>query len=115
MNSLNPHFTFNYAQPEEYRFSHDSVFLARKVFEHFPHSLEGTKGLDLCSGCGIVGLDFLYHLKSEMKSLPESFDFMEIQEIYKDYFAQNLQNFGPGLPEVKFVNANYDELKSKKY
>ncbi|MBV2168118.1 MAG: hypothetical protein KUL82_05355 [Bdellovibrio sp.] len=62
MSSINPHYTFHYSQPEEYRFSHDSVMLARKVFERVSASaMENWRGLDLCSGCGIVGLDFLFH------------------------------------------------------
>ena len=113
MNSVNPFFTLNYSQPEEYRFSHDSVFLARKVFENFHGSLEGARGLDLCSGCGIVGLDFLFHLKTEGRSMPENFDFLEVQEIYRGYFEENVHNFGTALPNVNFINVNYEELNNE--
>lgn len=113
MNSINPYFTFNYAQPEEYRFSHDSVFLARKVFELHPGELQDVTALDLCAGCGIVGLDFLYHCKSAGKLMPTRFDFLEVQDIYHEYFQQNLTNFGSKLPPVNFLNQNYDVLKSE--
>lgn len=115
MNSINPYFTFNYAQPEEYRFSHDSVFLARRVFELLPKNLEGVKGLDLCSGCGIVGLDFLYHYKSSALPMPAAFDFLEVQNIYRSYFEENIKRFGAGLPPVKFLNQSYDVLKTQDF
>jgi tRNA1(Val) A37 N6-methylase TrmN6 len=112
MSSVNPHFTFNYTQPDEYRFSHDSVFLARQVFELVAGNLSNWRGLDLCSGCGIVGLDFLFHRKQSKQTMPTHFDFLEVQNIYRPYFEQNLQSFGENLPEVAFVNQNYESLKS---
>lgn len=115
MNSVNYYFTLNYAQPEEYRFSHDSVFLARQVFELFPDSLKEATCLDLCAGCGIVGLDFLYHCKAAGLPMPVNFDFLEVQNIYREYFEENLQGFGSGLPTVNFLNENYDILKSESY
>lgn len=115
MNSKNPHFTFNYVQPAEYHFSHDSVFLARQVFEFYPVDLQDARGLDLCSGCGIVGLDFLYHCKTAKRALPSQFDFLEVQNIYQKYFEENCQRFGPDLPTVNFLNKNYEILKSEVY
>ncbi|WP_374000456.1 methyltransferase [Bdellovibrio bacteriovorus] len=119
MSSVNPYFTFNYTQPDEYRFSHDSVFLARKAFELATGDLSTWRGLDLCSGCGIVGLDFLFHRKQSKQTMPAQFDFLEVQDIYRPYFEQNLQSFGDDLPVVTFVNQNYESLKSipdsKKY
>lgn len=115
MNSINPYFTFNYAQPEEYHFSHDSVFLARQVFELYFENLQESTALDLCAGCGIVGLDFLYHCKSAGKLMPAKFDFLEVQNIYREYFEQNLRSFGASLPSVNFLNQNYEILKSESY
>jgi len=45
--------------------------------------------MDLCSGCGVVGLDFIYHLKTHGLDLPRTADFLEVQEIYKNYFNLN--------------------------
>lgn len=119
MSSVNPYFTFNYTQPDEYHFSHDSVFLARKAFELATGDLSTWRGLDLCSGCGIVGLDFLFHRKQSKQTMPAQFDFLEVQDIYRPYFEQNLQSFGDDLPVVTFINQNYESLKSipdsKKY
>ncbi len=111
--SVNHYFTFNYVQPEEYHFSHDSVFLARQVFESFTDDLQNMTALDLCAGCGIVGLDFLFHCKSAGKRMPASFDFLEVQSIYREYFEQNLHGFGSRLPLVNFLNHNYDILKAE--
>ncbi|AFY02483.1 O-methyltransferase [Bdellovibrio bacteriovorus] len=115
MTSLNPHFTFNYSQPEEYRFSHDSVFLARQVFEFLHEDLSALTALDLCSGCGIVGLDFLYHCKSENRAYPCGFDFMEVQDVYRDHFEKNLTAFGDNQPSVNFVNQNYESLLTPEF
>ncbi|MFV8258812.1 methyltransferase [Bdellovibrio bacteriovorus] len=115
MSSLNPHFTFSYSQPEEYRFSHDSVFLARQVFELMSEDLSPRTALDLCSGCGIVGLDFLYHCKQEQRPYPANFDFMEVQEVYRDHFEKNLTAFGDNLPSVNFVNQNYESLLTPEF
>lgn len=115
MSSVNDHYTFQYVQPDEYHFSHDSVFLARKVFEIHKSDLAGTKALDLCSGCGIVGLDFLFHCKTSRRAMPEIFDFLEVQDVYRSYFETNKKTFGDGLPETHFLNVNYDVLKAPEY
>lgn len=112
MSSINPYFTFHYVQPEEYRFSHDSVFLARKVFERYSavQDRSSLRGLDLCSGCGIIGLDFLFHLQSNGGVEFASFDFLEVQEIYEPYFQKNALNLR-GLPtSLRFLNQNYSIL-----
>ena len=84
MSSINCHYTFNYSQPSGYRLSHDSVFLARSVHEHLAEvNLNNTKALDICSGSGIIGLDFLFHRREAGKDIPDSFDFLEVQN---DYF-----------------------------
>lgn len=115
MSSLNPHFTFNYSQPEEYRFSHDSVFLARQVFEFLNEDTSPLTALDLCSGCGIVGLDFLFHCKQEQRAYPAVFDFMEVQEVYREHFEKNLTAFGDHKPSVNFVNQNYESLLTPEF
>lgn len=116
MSSINPHYTMNYSQPEEYRFSHDSVFLARRVFELTNLQLVASlRGLDLCSGCGIIGMDYLFHCRKEIAAVPKSFDFMEVQDIYKTHFAENVQRLGPIATELQFVNQNYTVLQSPKF
>ncbi len=112
MSSINPHFTFNYSQPEEYRFSHDSVFLARKVFELMTsEEIQNMRGLDLCSGCGIIGLDFLFHCQKEWGMVPTSFDFLEVQDVYRPHFAENVARLGAVKTKIQFVNRNYTCLQ----
>lgn len=111
MSSVNPHFTFQYVQPEEYRFSHDSVFLARKVYELYAaRDTSSLRGLDLCSGCGIVGLDFLFHLKKSADSSFATFDFLEVQDIYEPYFQKNIQSLSGVSTSLRFLKKNYSEL-----
>jgi hypothetical protein len=112
MSSINSHTTYNYSQPSEYRFSHDSVFLARRVFEFLCESdIQTFKALDLCSGCGIIGLDFIFHCLNELGQSPLSFDFMEVQSIYETHFfdninglkkSENLKNKEALKTEIKF-------------
>ncbi len=113
MTSINPFYTFQYDQPKEYHFSHDSVFLARDVFEIIESKgLIVKHALDLCSGCGVVGLDFLFHLKNSLRmenKLPEQMDFIEVQTVYKDFFHSNNQRLE--LPvNRKYLNLNYADV-----
>lgn len=112
MSSINPHFTFNYSQPEEYRFSHDSVFLARRVFELYgDKDLEDLKGLDLCAGCGVIGLEFLFHCRKERSVVPAQFDFLEVQaEIYHPHFTKNVESLGMISTAIQFRAQNYSVL-----
>ena len=111
MASINSHFTFNYSQPEEYRLSHDSVFLAREIFERLSAlDLAGKRGLDICAGSGIVGLDFLFHRRAAGQSVPDFFDFLEVQEIYSGHFSLNCDRLGPIDTRLNFLCRNYDTL-----
>lgn len=114
MTTINPFFTLNYAQPEEYHFSHDSVFLARNVFERLiAEKINYTTALDLCSGCGIIGIDLMFHLQKNNFSLPKKFDFLEVQNIYKPYFEKNIESFYAASGQSinhEFINLNYDQI-----
>lgn len=113
MSSINPHFTLNYSQPEDYRFSHDSVFLARRVYELIrDEDISTWRGLDLCSGCGVIGLDLLFHCHKEANKTFAAFDFLEVQDIYASHFATNVERLGDIGAELNFVNQNYNVLAS---
>lgn len=119
MSSINPHFTIQYSQPEDYRFSHDSVFLSRRVFEILKSSSQKRDFvLDLCSGCGVVGIDYLFHLEQNQFSPPEQMDFMEVQAIYHSHFVKNIAVLNP-QHSFQFLTMNYSkvtqhtELKNK--
>ncbi|MEY4616965.1 MAG: hypothetical protein RJB66_1925 [Pseudomonadota bacterium] len=116
MSSINPYYTFNYSQPEEYRFSHDSVFLARQVFELFNREqINNLRILDLCAGCGIIGLDFLFHAKKELDAYPISVDFLEIQEVYQSHFDANRAHLDQSPTKIRFIQSNYDALLQPPY
>lgn len=110
MSSINSHYTFKYSQPDEYHFSHDSVFLARRVSDLIKsQELKSNYVLDLCAGCGIVGLDLVFHLGSDCKI--KTVDFVEIQECYKPHFLKNAASISKLLlpmPKLNFINKNYD-------
>ncbi len=111
MTSVNPHFTLRYSQPEDYRFSHDSVFLARRVFEILrSENLRGWRVLDLCSGSGIIGMDFLFHLREAGLAMPSRFDFLDVQGVYWDHFLENRGRLGEVLCDLHFFNLNYERL-----
>lgn len=120
MTTINPYFTFEYSQPKDYKFSHDSVFFARKVFEIYKiQSLKNFRCLDLCSGCGIIGLDFIFHFLNEKNDFQHSFDFIDIQEIYREHFALNLKKlrnkFNISLDSITFFLDNYKNLKNPSF
>lgn len=112
MSTINTHYTLNYSQPEAYRLSHDSVFLARDVYQRTAHLDFSDKAvLDLCAGAGVVGLDFLFHRRAQSLTMPARTDFLEIQQIYLDYFQENCKRFGKVNTELEFLNFNYNELQ----
>lgn len=101
------YFTYHYKQPDEYRFSLDSIYLARFVAEQLQSqaNLDSLKVLDLCAGCGVIGIELSWHLRAI-----RHFEFIEIQDVYTEYFYQNVANVN--RPELDFFwhLLNYDEL-----
>jgi tRNA1Val (adenine37-N6)-methyltransferase len=119
MTSVNHFPTFNYSQPDDYHFSHDSVFLAREIYEkHIDNLDHEIQILDLCAGCGIVGLDFLFHRLKEKNNFLGQVDFIENQGVYYDHFKKNvlaIQNLFPRAQlNLNWIEANYANIKSNK-
>ena len=107
-------YTYNYFQPDEYRFSLDSVFLAQKVaqlIENEPN-LSDWKVLDLCAGCGIIGFELSLHAKKIF-----NIDFLEVQDIYRSYFEKNKKQIYPDEEgrQLNFLNLNYENLLNQKH
>ena len=103
-------YTFDYFQPEEYHFSLDSVFLAQKVAKIIqPNALTEMKVLDLCSGCGVIGLELSLHSPKKL-----TIDFLEVQEVYESFFRKNLEMIHPHLnkssDQYRFWQSNYQAL-----
>lgn len=108
LSSINLFPTFEYSQPDEYHFSHDSVFLARRVFEFLRAKDSDPKAaLDLCAGSGVIGLDLLFHLRSAGGNTPHAFDFLEVQDQYRKHFEENVVRLGAVQSKLQFINSNY--------
>lgn len=100
-------YSYDYSQPEDYRFSLDSVFLAQKVAEALKTTShpESLKVLDLCAGCGVVGLELNFHLRALKK-----IDFLEVQDIYLSHFEKNSLQAKSDDSHFRFLNMNYADL-----
>lgn len=106
----NSHYTYDYFQPEEYHFSLDSVFLAQKVANLTKNNeLDPLKVLDLCAGCGIIGLELAIHSPKNLE-----IDFLEIQQVYHSFFLKNVTMIYPDMVDpfsrFQFINLNYQSL-----
>lgn len=101
-----PQFTCDYSQPDSYRFSLDSILLAKAVVRDWQKGPEKPKILDLCAGCGVIGLE-LSHLHPVFRHL----DFVEVQSSYFSHFQENLGR-SPHLQvsEINWYNQNYADL-----
>lgn len=100
-------FTYQYQQPDEYHFSLDSIqladFVAKELQSHT--DLRSMRVLDLCAGCGVIGLQLSWHLRA-LKQI----DFVEIQDIYSAYFHQNVAIVNRPEIELRWHLLNYDAL-----
>jgi tRNA1Val (adenine37-N6)-methyltransferase len=116
-------FTYEYSQPEDYRFSLDSVEMPWKVAQHLKtliqeddrirkaspsdylkNRMRWWKVMDLCAGCGVLGFELNFHLP-QIRTI----DFVEVQDVYSSHFEANLgkiKNEG----EFRFINKNYESL-----
>lgn len=76
-----------YSQPSDYRFSHDSIELAQRVAAEIQQgSLTELRVLDLCAGCGVVGLEL-----ARLTTRPLAIDFIEVQNCYQSHFDRNVE------------------------
>lgn len=105
-------FTYNYHQPNQYRFSLDSIHLAHFVAMQLKSNpdLGNLRILDLCAGCGVVGFELSWHLPAI-----RNIEFIEVQTIYTDYFYQNIAKINRPELQCKWHVLNYDELHKKEW
>jgi tRNA1Val (adenine37-N6)-methyltransferase len=106
------HFTYNYRQPDEYHFSLDSVQLEKLVANEFKShtNLHSLRVLDLCAGCGVIGFELSWHLQAL-----QYIDFIEVQDIYTEYFFQNLAHINRPELQCNWHLLNYDALHDKNW
>ncbi len=100
-------FTYNYKQPDQYRFSLDSIHLAHFVATQLKSNsdLDTLRVLDLCAGSGVVGFELSWHLPALRQ-----IDFIEVQDIYTDYFYQNVATINRPELQFRWHVLNYDAL-----
>ncbi len=110
--SENHRFTYQYAQPDDYHFCQDSVIFAAFIAEQVQANplTSDSRVLDVCSGCGVLGLELAYYLPEL-----EQVDFMEVQEIYRDFFLQNLQITAQQDGRFRFLARNYEALLTSEF
>lgn len=105
----NHFYTYNYFQPEEYKFSLDSVLFAQKIAALLTPlgDISHWRALDLCAGCGIIGFELSIHTQSQMK-----IDFLEVQDIYHPFFEKNRNMIYPEHQHTQFsfLTINYQQL-----
>lgn len=94
----------SYSQPPGAPFSHDSIELADRVSQILAQKelLAMKSGsvlqcLDLCSGCGVIGMEIERRLRSRLRLktggqdlVPRNWTFLEVQEEYEVHFQRNL-------------------------
>jgi tRNA1Val (adenine37-N6)-methyltransferase len=71
-----------YSQPSFYHFSEDSIILAKVVADNI--DINDKKVLDLCAGCGVVGLEL-----QECSSHKLDLHFLEKQSAFRPYLEDN--------------------------
>ena len=101
------HYTYHYKQPEGYHFSFDSLQLAQFVASELrtQADLSSLRVLDLCAGCGVVGIELSWHLRSIRQ-----IDFLEVQDVYTECFYHNMVAVNRPELKVRWHLLNYDAL-----
>ncbi len=95
---------WDYSQPDFYHFSEDSIRLAELVVNSIDQNGAHLKALDLCAGCGVIGIEIMNARKNI------SFDFCELQKEFKPHLEKNLTsiNFNG-----KILISDYQDLVGK--
>lgn len=97
----------NYHQPDFYHFSEDSTILAREVEKYLDSDDKNI--LDLCAGCGVVGIELSRRLE-----FPHKVTFIEKQEEFRDFLETNAQEF-LGHPYKIIIDDYKNVKKHEKY
>lgn len=103
-------YTYEYSQPKEYRFSLDSVYLAKivalslKKTSQTSEALRKMRVLDLCAGCGVIGLELNYHQPDL-----EQIDFIDVQDVYQSHFLKNVEQVKNVKENFRYLVKNYSD------
>jgi tRNA1Val (adenine37-N6)-methyltransferase len=105
-----------YSQPDFYRFNEDSLKLVSFVVDNHEFSSSAPISvLDLCCGCGVIGIEFF--LKSKKLGLDfAELTFIEKNKKFQEFLEYNQRQF---LSDENFVNNFFMDLnkfsQEKKY
>lgn len=105
-------FTYQYVQPEAYRFCQDSVIFPKFVADQLNGLDIGPefRALDIGAGCGVIGLELAHYVPAL-----RNFDFLEIQADFQTYFEQNREIVGRNQDPFRFLRMNYADLLSEEF
>ncbi|MBF0359564.1 MAG: hypothetical protein HQK49_01040 [Oligoflexia bacterium] len=92
----------NYSQPEFYHFCEDSILLAEyasnQIVQLYLNSpFLNFDILDVCAGCGVVGIETLIKVHSKLSTISPlstplfTLDFIELQSDFYTHIQQNLK------------------------
>jgi tRNA1Val (adenine37-N6)-methyltransferase len=100
-------YMLDYAQPDFYHFSSDSIDLVNYIYEH--HDSKHVKRyLDVCSGCGVIGIELSQKIHVENLAL------CEIQSEYIPFIKSNLQ-FLPEHTKTQIINSDICDVKEDRF
>lgn len=105
-------YTYHYHQPDDYHFSLDSIYFTEFVADQLKaqQNLAAMHVLDLCAGCGVIGLQLAWYLRALRK-----IDFVEVQTIYTSYFHENVRTVQRPELELCWHALNYDLLQRNEW
>lgn len=102
----------DYHQPDFYHFSQDSTQFVHWIErQHFFSARTSVSCLDLCAGCGVIGLELL--LRYSFIDM----DFCELQERFQYFFELNLNEVFSQKPLGlgQYLVKDFREYPAKKY
>jgi tRNA1Val (adenine37-N6)-methyltransferase len=83
-------------------------YVATQIQDH--KNLESFRVMDLCAGCGVIGFELAWHLRSL-----KMFEFVEVQDIYRFHFEENKKIVNRPDIQWNFHLLNYASLQTEEW
>jgi tRNA1Val (adenine37-N6)-methyltransferase len=84
--------------------------VANYVLEQARDISSDARVLDLCAGCGVVGLELSFHLPHI-----EKMDFVELQDEFRIHFDANLNQSGRSPEKFRFIKTDFRKYRDGSY